>query len=166
MILSKATGYGIRALVHPARHPKNRLCGLEEIARSEQIPPVFLRKVLGELRRHRLLCSVKGIHGGYALARPAESITLWEVIDSLGSSAEFDLCILGCGYCCPNDPCPLHQEWQGLRQQLLHSWAAKTISEIAATSETRRRVQSAPEKDFAGSTDHTVRRKTDEAKRF
>ena len=158
MILSKATGYGIRALVYLARHPKNELCGLEEIARSEQIPPVFLRKVLGELRRHRLLRSLKGIHGGYALARSAESITLWEVIQSLGASAEFDLCILGCGYCSSDDPCPLHQEWQGLRQQILHSWQEKTISEIAAASQTRPGVQSTLEQDFAGSPDDTVRR--------
>ena len=156
MILSKATGYGIRALIYLARHPKDELCGLEEIASSEQIPPVFLRKVLGELRRHRLLRSLKGIHGGYALARSAQSITLWEVIESLGGSAEFDQCILGCGYCSSDDPCPLHQEWQVLRQQLLHSWQHKTISEIAAESQARPSVQSALGQHSAGTTDQAV----------
>jgi len=155
MILPKATGYGIRALVYLARHPKNRPCGLEEIARKEQIPPAFLRKVLGELRRHQFLRSAKGIHGGYALARSAESITLWEVIDSLGSKAEFDRCILGCGHCSSEEPCPLHEEWKPLRQRLVYSWQAKTISEIAAVSETRRRAAGG---NSAGSRGDTVAR--------
>ncbi|MSO23730.1 MAG: Rrf2 family transcriptional regulator [Acidobacteria bacterium] len=158
MILSKAAGYGIRALVYLARHPKSQLCGLQKIARSERIPPIFLRKVLGELRRHQLLLSLKGIHGGYSLDRSADSITLWEVVDSLGDSDEFDLCILGCGYCSSDDPCALHQEWQGLREQMLHSWQAKTISEIAAASEARRGDQSTPEMDLAVSADHNARR--------
>ena len=136
MIFSKATGYGIRALVYLARRPENRLCGLEEIASSEQIPPVFLRKVLGDLRRRRLLRSVKGIHGGYALARSAESITLWEVIDSPGAGADFDLCILGCGTCSSDDPCPLHLDWQKLRDELVRAWQLKTISDIATASKT------------------------------
>ena len=79
MIFSKATGYGIRALAFLASQPTHGLCGLSEIAGHEKIPPVYLRKILGELRRHRLLRSVKGIHGGYELARPPESITLWDV---------------------------------------------------------------------------------------
>jgi Rrf2 family protein len=141
MILSKATGYGIRALVYLASQPGKRLCGLEEIASSEQIPPVFLRKVLGELRRHRLLRSVKGIHGGYALARPAESITLWDVIESLGATADFELCILGCGYCSATDPCPLHRDWQRLREELIEGWRLKTIDDLTATGQTRPAVE-------------------------
>jgi hypothetical protein len=46
MIFSKATGYGIRALAYLASHSETGLCGLQEIAEHEHIPPVYLRKVL------------------------------------------------------------------------------------------------------------------------
>ncbi|HSB12776.1 MAG TPA: Rrf2 family transcriptional regulator [Blastocatellia bacterium] len=133
MILSKATGYGIRALAYLASHSEAGLCGLQEIAQHEHIPPVYLRKVLGELRRHRLLHSVKGIHGGYELARPAETITLWEVFRVLEPDPYLDACILGRGQCNSEASCALHEDWQGVRNALVGLMQTKTISEIAAS---------------------------------
>ena len=75
MIISKATGYGIRALAYMTSRPANERCSLREIALHEQIPPVYLQKILGMLRRLRLVRSTKGIHGGYELNRPPQSIS-------------------------------------------------------------------------------------------
>ena len=94
MILSKATGYGIRALAYMASQPEHGLFGLQEIAEHEDIPPAYLRKVLGELRRHRLLRSTKGIHGGYGLGRAPEAITLWEVFSVLEADPYMDVCMV------------------------------------------------------------------------
>lgn len=131
MILSKATGYGIRALAYLAKHRDSGLRGLQEIAEHEHIPPVYLRKVLGELRRHRLLRSVKGIHGGYELARPPQTITLWEVFRVLEPDPYVDACILGCGPCDPESSCALHEDWQKVRKDLVSLLQTRTISEVA-----------------------------------
>ena len=133
MIFSKATGYGIRALAYLAGHTESGLCGLQEIAKHEQIPAVYLRKVLGELRRHRLLRSVKGIHGGYELARPAGTITLWEVFQVLEPDPYLDACVLGRGQCDPESSCALHEDWQGVRDDLVRMLQSKTISGLAAS---------------------------------
>jgi Rrf2 family protein len=133
MVFSKATGYGIRALAYLARHPEPGLCGLQEIASHEHIPPVYLRKVLGELRRHRLLHSVKGIHGGYELARPAQTITLWDVFRVLEPDPYLDACILGQGQCNHEASCALHDDWQKVRNQMVWLMQTKTISEVAAS---------------------------------
>jgi Rrf2 family protein len=133
MIFSKTTAYGIRALAYLANHPHGP-CGLQQIVDHEKIPPVYLRKVLGELRRHRLLRSVKGIHGGYELARPAESITLWEVFRVLDPDPYLDGCILGHGACSPESACALHEEWLQLRGELIGLLKRKTISQVAASA--------------------------------
>jgi Rrf2 family protein len=132
MIFSKTTGYGIRALAYLARQPEPGLCGLQQIAEDEKIPPVYLRKVMGELRRHRLLRSVKGIHGGYELARPPQNITLWEVFRVLEPDPYLDGCILGRGMCNNEISCALHEEWQRLRKEIVRMLQSKTISEIAS----------------------------------
>lgn len=137
MILSKTTSYGIRALAYLAVHAREGCCGLREIAQSEQIPPIYLRKVLGELRRHRLLRSVKGIHGGYELARPAPTITLWEVFCVLEPDPYLDLCILGRGKCNPENACAMHDDWQGMQKGLVHVLNSKTIAEVAAPGASR-----------------------------
>ena len=131
MLFSKTTGYGIRALAYLAGQPAGRLCGLQEIAESERIPPVYLRKILGELRRRRLLRSVKGIHGGYELSRPADRITLWEVFRVLEPDPYLDACILGHGPCHPEAACGLHADWTKVRRELTRLLQDKTIAEMA-----------------------------------
>ncbi|MEW6126484.1 MAG: Rrf2 family transcriptional regulator [Acidobacteriota bacterium] len=141
MILSKATAYGIRALVYLANHSDSTLCSLQEIAESEQIPPVYLRKLLGELRRHRLLRSVKGIHGGYELLRAPQSITLWEVFRVLEPDPYLDSCILACGVCQSPNSCALHEDWQQWRQSLLALLQKKTIAELASSKRSYQTVE-------------------------
>lgn len=135
MTFSKTTGYGIRALAYLAKQPKPRLCGLQEIAENEKIPSVYLRKVLGELRRHRLLHSVKGIHGGYELIRQPETITLWEVYGILDPDPYFDQCILGHSICEECSSCVLHEDWRLLRKQFVELLQSKTIAQIAGKCE-------------------------------
>ncbi|HEY7911261.1 MAG TPA: Rrf2 family transcriptional regulator [Blastocatellia bacterium] len=141
MIISKATGYGIRALAYLASQPAPGLCGLHEIAEHEHIPPIYLRKVLGELRRHRLLRSVKGIHGGYELARPPQTITLWEVFRVLEPDPYIDMCILGRGQCSEESCCALHEDWQKVRAELVSLLHGKTIWELAASSSARKTIE-------------------------
>jgi Rrf2 family protein len=133
MIFSKTTGYGIRSLAYLANQPKDRICGLQEISAHEHIPSAYLRKVLGELRRHRFLRSVKGIHGGYELARPANTITLWEVFTLLEPDPYWDMCILSHGKCNAGYPCGLHSEWQNVRTDLIRLLETRTIADIAAS---------------------------------
>jgi len=99
MIFSKATGYGIRALAYLAKHAGENPCGLREIAEAEQIPPLYLSKVLGDLRRQRLVRSTKGIHGGYVLAQQPQEISLLDVFRILEPDPYLDTCILGHGVC-------------------------------------------------------------------
>jgi Rrf2 family protein len=52
----------------------------EQLARAQSIPPKFLENILLELRHAGLVQSQRGVDGGYWLARPADEITLAEVI--------------------------------------------------------------------------------------
>lgn len=134
MIFSKGTGYGIRALAYMASVPEPRLFGLQEIAEHEDIPPAYLRKVLGELRRHRFLRSVKGIHGGYELGRAPETITLWEVFSVLEPDPYMDMCILGNKACTPECACVFHDDWQQVRNRLVSLLQSRTISDAAKSA--------------------------------
>lgn len=128
MILSKTTGYGIRALAYISGRGSESPCQLQEIAEHEHIPRVFLQKILGELRRHRIIRSATGIHGGYELDRPAESITLWEIFTLLEPDPHVDTCILGRGICNAENACGLHIEWQRIRGDLVGVLQRTTIS--------------------------------------
>ncbi len=131
MVFSKATGYGIRALSYMARRGGDaRLCGLGEIASSEKIPPDYLRKLLGELRRHRLVRSVKGVHGGYLLAQEPQNITLWDVFRALDHDPYLDECIL-CGARGENPACSFCPEWRRICNELVATLKHQTIADFA-----------------------------------
>jgi Rrf2 family protein len=77
--ISAKTDYAIRALLNlAAREPD--LVKVDTIVREQGLPRKFVEAILGELRRAQLVRSQRGADGGYALARPANEITLGAVI--------------------------------------------------------------------------------------
>jgi Rrf2 family cysteine metabolism transcriptional repressor len=56
---------------------------LRQIASSQGLPADYLEQLMAPLRRAGLLTSVRGVRGGYFLARPPEKITAKEIVDAL-----------------------------------------------------------------------------------
>jgi Rrf2 family protein len=80
--LSRASFDAVAALVYLARH-NGMAVPSHDIARSEALPERFLRKVLYQLVRAGMLNSLRGLYGGFRLARPAKSITLLNVVEAV-----------------------------------------------------------------------------------
>ena len=79
MRVSAKVDYALRAALELAAAGDGPLKG-ERIAQAQDIPLKFLENILLELRHHGLVLSQRGAEGGYWLPRPAEEITLAEVI--------------------------------------------------------------------------------------
>lgn len=81
MRVSAKADYAVRAAIEVAARssPEAPLKG-EAIAAAQGIPLQFLHNILGELRHHGLIHSRRGAEGGHWLARPADDITVAEVI--------------------------------------------------------------------------------------
>jgi Rrf2 family protein len=78
--LSKRTQYSLRALYALTRLPSGSSALIADLARQEAIPKKFLEQILLTLKNEGFVSSRKGRGGGYALARPAELLTLGQVI--------------------------------------------------------------------------------------
>jgi Rrf2 family protein len=77
--VSAKADYAIRAAVELAAAGPGPTKG-DAIAQAQQIPPNFLENILADLRIAGLVTSRRGAEGGYWLARPAEQISLADVI--------------------------------------------------------------------------------------
>jgi Rrf2 family protein len=131
MILSKACEYGIRVVLllaaqdaGPAYHP------VKTLARRCGSPHYFLSKICGKLTRDGILISYKGPNGGVALARPLDEITLMHVVESIDGRERFDPCVLGLEPCSPTAPCPLHEEWTGIKQAILSMLEKRHLQDL------------------------------------
>jgi Rrf2 family protein len=79
--LSARVDYALRAMSELAAADAPRT--VDQLSAAQHIPNKYLESILGELRRGGLLRSQRGPEGGYRLARPAEDISIADVIRAL-----------------------------------------------------------------------------------
>ena len=79
MRVSAKVDYALRALAELAAAPPGPVKA-EQLATAQEIPLKFLENILLELRRAEIVASQRGAEGGYRLARPADEISLADVI--------------------------------------------------------------------------------------
>lgn len=97
MLLNLETDYAIRIVTYLS----DSACKVDAKTISEVsgVPPRFCLKILSKLVSYDIVKSFKGVKGGYVLARPAEQITLYEVIEKINGSCELIHCQCGEGSC-------------------------------------------------------------------
>jgi len=78
--LTSRSEYALLALIHLARAEESEYVPALSIAEAQGLPPKFLEQILLALKRGRLVKSLRGKQGGYQLARPANKISLAEII--------------------------------------------------------------------------------------
>jgi Rrf2 family protein len=83
--VSARTDYAVRAMLAIAAD-QPQLVKAATLAAAQDIPLSFLQGILLDLRRAGLLHSHRGVDGGYALARAAESITVGDVVRAVGGA--------------------------------------------------------------------------------
>ena len=93
MRLTRGSDYGVRGMIYLARQPIDKISLIEEIAANEDIPDNYLAKIFQNLAKNGLVRSQRGPRGGFALARPAEEITLRETIEAIQGPLVLSECL-------------------------------------------------------------------------
>lgn len=131
MRLTKQTNYAIRILMYCAAN-QGRLSQIPEIASAYNLSEPFLFKILKPIVDHGLVESVRGRNGGIRLARPAETITLSEVVKVTEDSFAMADCFEGTTDCPLLDNCGLNQALNQALDAFFKTLDAYTIAELAA----------------------------------
>lgn len=113
---------------------------LHSIAEAEGLPQAYLEHLAARLRRAGLVQSRRGAHGGYSLARPAESITMAEVVRALEGQIAPIECITdgadGTLTCVReaepgHSPCPTKLLWGRVQGSIVRTLNDMTLAELA-----------------------------------
>jgi len=78
-MLSMKAKYALRAVMVLARNER-KLMQTRAIAKSADVPHKFLEAILSDLKNHGMVASKRGMLGGYQLSRPADVITVGDII--------------------------------------------------------------------------------------
>jgi len=132
MRMSAKAEYAVRAMTRLASVPAGTLVTTDEIAKSQGIPSQFLVDILSDLRTDRLVRSHRGRDGGYELARPADQISVADVLRCIDGplASVRDLGLGDLPYSGPT--AALTDVWRALRASMRSVLEETTLADVAA----------------------------------
>ena len=131
MIITRATEYSIRAMLHLAARYPAEVVSKQEICDAEGVTPAFLTKILQPLIRRGLVRSKRGVAGGFALARDPGTLTLLDVMRAVDEPLTLNLCLLEGHQCERECTCAVHRMWAEARQRIEQVFSSKSLRELA-----------------------------------
>ncbi len=128
MKLTTRGHYSVKALLDLSLQPGYGPTSVKAIALRQDLPAPYLEKLLIEMRRAKLVNSVRGAQGGYQLARSPTEISLGHILEAVGETIE---------------PLPRHSPdadqaedwvtftlWQRLHQKLKEALYSITLADL------------------------------------
>jgi len=131
MRVSAKADYAIRATVELAAAGEGPVKG-DRLAKAQEIPPNFLENILVDLRNAGLVASKRGAEGGYWLARPADEITLADVIRAVDGPLANVRGVRPEALAFEGSAEPLRDVWVAVRASLRSVLEHVTLADLAA----------------------------------
>lgn len=125
--ISEKTHSAIRFLSFLAQNKTNEPKSLGEFAIQENISFYFLQKISRLLKKSELIKSKLGNWGGYLLAKPANKITLKEIIEAV----EGPISLINCAnYKCSNTQCGQKNIWGKINKEIEKIFSRTKLSDL------------------------------------
>jgi FeS assembly SUF system regulator len=128
--LSKLTDYAT-VILGALAASKGRVQTAAALASCSHIAAPTVSKVLKALHRAGLVTSVRGLHGGYQLARPAEQISAAAILDALEGPLALTDCSAGEGHCGIEHTCNVGRSWQRVNVAIRRSLDDVSLAQLA-----------------------------------
>lgn len=127
MKLSTKGRYGLRALIDLAVYSENEAVSIANIAAREQISESYLEQLIAKLKKAGIVKSLRGAGGGYMLAKPAEEISVGDILRALEGNLDPVECpgLKDEQGCDGSDVCVTKYVWQRINDSI-----NKTVDEI------------------------------------
>ncbi|MDD6232688.1 RrF2 family transcriptional regulator [Frisingicoccus sp.] len=135
MKLSTKGRYGLRAAVALAMYAKDEPVSISTIAAREELSESYLEQLFAKLKKAGLVHSIRGTNGGYQLSRPAEDISVGDVLRAL----EGNMVIVDCpdseSQCAKYGSCVTKYVWKRINNSINDTMDAITLEELVLNSD-------------------------------
>ena len=132
-MFSSACKYGIKAIVYiGTRSMQGGRVKVGDIAEHVGSPEAFTAKILGALVKHVIVESVKGPYGGFEISEDnMKRIKLSEIVYAIDGDSIYNGCALGLSECSDLEPCPMHDKFVKVRDQLKYMLETTSVYDLA-----------------------------------
>jgi Rrf2 family protein len=108
-----------------------------ELIHRLKISDKYLRRILTQLAKAGLINSFQGRNGGYSFAKPVREIYLIDIINAVENFDRYMGCVLGFDECSDANPCAIHKQWAGIRDQIYQMFKDTSLDEISKSPITK-----------------------------
>jgi Rrf2 family protein len=130
--LRQHTDYAFRLLVALAQAPDKPISS-RTLASEGGVPYQFASKIMQKLHEQGLVESVMGPFGGFRLARPAEQVTLLEIIEAVQGPVVVNACLLGQDTCQRRNICPVRDKLESLQKTMVDYLQSVSLADLVAS---------------------------------
>ena len=150
-MFSQTVEYALRAVVFLADQHESPRTTLQ-IAAATKVPHAYLAKVMQGLNRANLVAARRGLHGGFALARPSSEVTIWDVVQAVEPLQRIRACPLKL-QAHRVRLCPLHKKMDEALASIERVFRETTLAEILAEPTTSKPLCPFPRVELTTTTD-------------
>lgn len=130
MKISTRARYGTRALLDIAQHSDKGPVVLKDIAQRQDISEQYLVHVIAPLKVAGLIRSIRGVRGGFVIAKPPSQIKLDEVIQILEGSIAVVPCVDDPKVCSRVNSCIAHDVWGEMTSAMGQVLRSRTLQDL------------------------------------
>jgi Rrf2 family iron-sulfur cluster assembly transcriptional regulator len=131
MRLTTKGRFAVTAMVDLAMRQTRGPVTLAAISERQRISLSYLEQLFGKLRRHKLVSSVRGPGGGYNLARPAQEISVANIVTAVDEAIDATQCG-GKENCHDDKRCMTHDLWATLNEKMHEYLSSVTLADLVA----------------------------------
>lgn len=136
MKLSTKGRYGLRALIDLAAHAQEGAVSIQSISERQSISESYLEQLARLLKKAGIIVSVRGAKGGYQLGRPAQEISVGDILRALEGNLDAVTCPAneGSGGCQEADFCVTRFVWKRINDSITQAVDTITLGELVQES--------------------------------
>ena len=131
MKLPTKVRYAVRTLAELARRKGSAPVPVKSLAKSQGISSKYGKQLMNRLKKAGIVKGFPGVHGGYALTRKPQQISLLDIYKALDVSFDLAPCVSSRPHCRRQSKCVAKPVWMELKDMLEKELASISIGDLA-----------------------------------
>lgn len=129
MLVTRKTDYAVRCVLYLAQED-DQIANVTEVSRKMHIPKTFLAKIFQKLTKAGLVESIRGMNGGFRLAKKPVDISLLDIMTAIQGPIGINVCAVNSKQCSRSSTCSVHPVWVELRKEVNQRLQGQTIASL------------------------------------
>ena len=128
--ISRRIDYAVRIMIELGMQPEGAFLSARRVSSRTAVPKAFLHKITADLVRAGLILTQTGPSGGLALQKPANDVSLLDVVEAIDGPVCLNICLVRPQECNRDRFCPGHEVWGKLQLLVVNELRKAILADL------------------------------------